>query len=208
MTDLAVRPAAPPTPFEGRGLVAGLGTPRPLGELLPALLQEDELCMRLMAAFDEVLAPAISVIDCFDSYLDPGVAPSDFVEWLAGWVGLDLDGTWPAEELRNLVGAAIRLYRDRGTPHGLADLVELYAGVRPTIEESGGCIWSSRPNTALPGSDQPCVAVLVPRGGPRQVNTRVLDRIVTTGKPAHLPHRVEMVLRGDDPTNAALPANG
>jgi phage tail-like protein len=64
-------------------MIAGLGSPHPLGSGLPALYQEDDLAQRLLAALDEVLAPVISTLDNFDRYLEPSLAPLDFVEWLA-----------------------------------------------------------------------------------------------------------------------------
>ena len=70
-----------------RGTIPGLGTPHPLGSGLPALYLEDDLAQRLLAALDEVLAPVLCTLDNLDHYLDPSLAPLDFVEWLAGWVG-------------------------------------------------------------------------------------------------------------------------
>ncbi|MGH9198184.1 MAG: phage tail protein, partial [Acidimicrobiia bacterium] len=68
-----------------------LETPYPLGQTLPAIFQEDDFALRFVSAFDRVLAPVISTLDNVSAYLDPKIAPPDFVEWLAGWVGLALD---------------------------------------------------------------------------------------------------------------------
>ena len=109
----------------------------------------------MMGAFDEVLAPLFTTLDCFDSYLDPKLAPHDFVDWLASWVGVDIDETWTLERRRRLIQDAVVLYRIRGTAAGLAAHVRLYAGVTPEIEESGGCDWSQTADSPLPGSPQP-----------------------------------------------------
>ena len=69
----------------------------------------------MMSAFDEVLAPLFTTLDCFDSYLDPELAPVDFVDWLASWVGVDIDETWTLERRRRLIQNAAVLYRIRGT---------------------------------------------------------------------------------------------
>ena len=69
----------------------------------------------MMSAFDEVLAPLFTTLDCFDSYLDPDLAPHDFVDWLASWVGVDIDETWTLERRRRLIQDAVVLYRIRGT---------------------------------------------------------------------------------------------
>ena len=65
---------------------------------------------------------------------------------------VEIDQTWPIERRRSLVSRAVQLYRRRGTVQGLADLVELYAGVRPEIIEGGGSGWSQTPGTTMPGS--------------------------------------------------------
>ena len=96
----------------------------------------------MMAAFDEIVAPLFSTLDCLDSYLDPKLAPHDFVDWLASWVGVDIDETWTLERRRRLILDAVALYRIRGTAAGLAAHVNLYAGVTPEIAENGGCEWS------------------------------------------------------------------
>ena len=46
-------------------------SPHPLGATLPALYLDDVFAQNLCASLDEVLAPAISVLDCFPAYLDP-----------------------------------------------------------------------------------------------------------------------------------------
>ena len=80
-----------------RGMVAGLASPHPLGAALPALYQEDAFAQRLTASLDEVLSPIFASLDGLASYLDPALAPDDFLDWLAGWVGVSLDETWPIE---------------------------------------------------------------------------------------------------------------
>ena len=101
-----------------RGMIAGLPSPHPLGASLPALYQEDAFAQRLTGALDEVLAPIFSSLDTLHAYLDPALAPDDFLEWLAGWVGVTLDETWPIERRRQLVADATQLYRSRGTVAG------------------------------------------------------------------------------------------
>ena len=69
-----------------RRLIPGLGTPFPLIDQLPAILAEDEFLQRMLPALDEVLAPIVNVLDSFDSYLDPWIAPTDMVRYLGSWV--------------------------------------------------------------------------------------------------------------------------
>lgn len=176
-----------------RGLIPGLESPRPLGALLPGVYAEDSFAQRFVAALDEVLAPILVTLDCFDAYLDPWLAPADFLEWLAGWVGLELDETLPVERRRRLVGEAARLFAIRGTAGGLGQLIEAVTGLEVQIEESGGCTWSSRPGASPPGSPSPFLAVRVVRKDGERVDLARLDELVRANKPAHVPHRVEVV---------------
>lgn len=176
-----------------RGLIEGLATPHELAVALPAVFHEDPFAMRLTAAFDEVLAPELLAVDNFDAYLDPHTAPPDFLEWLAGWVGIALDETWPIEQQRDMVARATRLYALRGTRDGLAGTVALYAGVEPEIEDSGGTSVSLFADGPLPGSDTPSLTVRVGVAPGRTVDPRRLEALVQAAKPAHLPHTIEVV---------------
>ena len=102
-----------------RSSVDGLATPYPLAALMPAFMQEDSFAVRLTTGLDDVIAPVISVLDCLDAYVDPLLAPSDFVTWLAGWVGAPLDDNWDDALRRREVLASAVLYRMRGTLEGL-----------------------------------------------------------------------------------------
>ncbi len=173
-----------------RRLIPGLATPHPLGGLLPALYAEDGFAQRLTSAFDEVLAPVLATLDNISAYVDPQLAPPDFLEWLAGWVGVALDETWPLERQRALVSEMVRMYGRRGTVEGLRDLLEIQTGAAVEIEENGGCTWSAVPGGALPGTPEPLLVVRV-HADPSELAR--LDAIVAAAKPAHVPHRIEVV---------------
>lgn len=180
----------------GRGHVEGLATPWPIAEHLPGALQEDDFCVRMMAAFDEVMAPIFATLDCFDAYLDPNLAPGDFVEWLASWVGLEVDETWTIERRRRLIQDAAVLYRLRGTTAGLAAHIRLYAGVAPEVEESGACAWSQTADNPIPGSAQPTLVVRLRVDDDSNLRQSTISRIVAASRPAHIPYRVEVVVGG------------
>ncbi|MFI9274108.1 phage tail protein [Kitasatospora sp. NPDC052896] len=178
-----------------RQAVAGLDTPYPIGSLLPAVFQEDPLAMRWTAALDEVIAPAISTLDCLAAYLDPRLAPADFVRWLAGWLGTVLDENWPLHRQRAAVAHSVRLYRLRGTAEGLRALIELVTGGEVELVENGGVHWSTAPDSALPGEPTArlTVRVTVPKGEP--VDVAALEELIVAEKPAHVPHGLEVVER-------------
>ena len=178
-----------------RALIDGLETPHPLAHGLPAVYHDDGFVQRLTAAFDEVLAPVFCTLDNLWAYLDPWLAPADFLEWLAGWVGVALDENWPLERQRDLVARAAGLYARRGTLAALSEQVSLYTGVVPEIEESGGVASSSVPGGPVPGVPEPRLVVRVRVDDPSAVDAGRLDAIVAEAKPAHVPHQVEVLPR-------------
>jgi len=208
LSDLpAGRPAAVSGAASLRGMVDDLRPPRLIAREMPAALQEDEFCMRLVSAFDDVMAPLYCTLDCFDSYLDPQLAPEDFAEWLASWVGVEADETWDPGRRRKLIEEAVPLYRIRGTAAGLATHIRLYADVTPEIEESGGCAWSQTSGAAMPGSPQPHLTVRLHVEDHAAVKHGTVNRIVASSRPAHLPYHVE-ILVGDDEVAAPEEAPG
>jgi len=174
-----------------RGIATELGTPHPLEALLPAALQEDDLTRRLTEGLDAVLAPVIATLDCLYAYLDPALAPADFLEWLAGWVGVTLDENWPMSRRRATVVEAVALYQSRGTVAGLRAHLEMVTGGRVEIVDSGGVTWSTTPGSGhAAGEPHLLVRVSEPDEG---TPLSTMDDLVAAAKPAHVPHRVEIV---------------
>lgn len=177
-----------------RGTVAGLGSPHPIGGLMPAVFQDDPFTMRWTDALDEVLAPVPAVLDCIEAYFDPLLAPEDFLAWVAGWCGMTLDENWPLPRRRAVVAAAPELYRERGTVAGLRRHVELVTGGQVEISDSGGVTWSATPvdlgDSAWP--DGPGLTIRVSVTDPAEINVRALDALISAIKPAHVMHRLEV----------------
>ncbi|PPK67658.1 phage tail protein [Actinokineospora auranticolor] len=175
-----------------RGAVAGLPSAVPMLELLPAIYQEDPFTERFMAGFDDVLAPVLSTVDCVADYLDPLLAPEDFLEWLSGWVGIELDEGWPLDRRRAVVGTAVEMYRMRGTVSGLRANLEVLTGGVVEIVDSGGVAHSLDPDAELPGDAHPRLAVRVRVQDPLSAPEDLVDAVVAAAKPAHVVHRVEV----------------
>ena len=176
-----------------RALVEDLPTPVPLGSLLPDVFRRhDDNIARFTEALDEVIAPVWLALDCYDAYLDPMLAPLDFVELLAGWVGFPLDRNWSPAQTRRLVATAVELYRRRGTRRGIEDLVKAYTGVVPTISDSGGSVWSTEPGTPPPGSAEPSVRVQVDLPEQAPADLEQLTRLIAANVPAHVSVFVEI----------------
>jgi len=60
---------------------------------------------------------------------------SRFLPWLAEWLAVELDESWPDEKTRRTIAEAFGMYAWRGTPQGLRKAIRLYAGVDAVIEE-------------------------------------------------------------------------
>ncbi|MFL5927438.1 MAG: phage tail protein [Gaiellaceae bacterium] len=126
-----------------------LTTPAPLARGLPALYREPDpragdagsFVRRFTDGLDGVLAPVFATLDNLPAYFDPKTAPEHFLDWLAGWVGLELFEKWSPELRRTLVAGAVQLHRQRGTKAGVETAVAIFAEVdadHVTLEESGG----------------------------------------------------------------------
>lgn len=175
-----------------RGAIGSVATPHPLGQTLPGLFQEDELTQELTRAFDQVLAPILATVDNFPAYLDPLLTPPDFLDWLAGWVGILLDETWPDEARRELLARAMELFSKRGTVAGVAEQMQIFTGGQVEIVESGGVSWSVTPGGSPPGDPGFTLLVRV-TAAPAKMDPRRVEAVVAASKPAHVAHRVEIV---------------
>lgn len=144
--------AAPPAEVDGDGrypeqprelFVGHLpGLPRNRSnwmKYLPAVFSEDEFLGRYMLIFESIYSPLIWLIDNFDLFLTPDMAPSEWLQWIAGWFDVLLLPELPIDRQRQLMNQLGWLFMRRGTPAGLQRLLELYFGVSPEIVETDLC---------------------------------------------------------------------
>ena len=177
-----------------RATVPGLATPHPIGAALPALYLEDDFTQRLTAGLDEVLAPVLLTLDCLDAYLDLALAPADFLDWLAGWVAMEVDESWPVPLRREAVRHAVDLHRRRGTVAGVELAVRLLTGGTAQVTETGGVSCSAQPGAAPP-EQPPRARIRVVAPGPETVQVERLRQLVAGMVPAHVPVEVEVAAR-------------
>ncbi len=116
-------------------------------QFLPAVYREDavsaDFLARFLSIFDTIRGTSSDQITDLARYFDALATPAnpqnvsgtDFLGWLASWLGLALQSNWPVSRRRELVRQAHRLFALRGTPEGLRLHIELYAGVQPRILE-------------------------------------------------------------------------
>ena len=166
----------------------------PLGAMLPALYAGDDFALRFTAGLDAVLSAVLSTLDNLSAYLDPALAPGDFLAWLSSWVAAGLDPAWPLPLRRAVVRRAVELHRRRGTARGLVERLELSLGVRAEVLDGPGARWSATPDTALPAASADAVVVRV--RGPVELDR--VEALVASVCPVHVTCVVEMLPAGED----------
>jgi phage tail-like protein len=105
----------------------------PLRRYLPAAFAQDpvsgEFADRFLALFDQTFRSVERQIDDVAALFDPRSTPAAFLDWLAGWVGLQFPGGATERAKRRLLRAAPLLYGKRGTVEGLRQMLILYLGL-------------------------------------------------------------------------------
>lgn len=184
-----------------RAGLCDLPSPHPLVDTMPAVYRGDPLTQLLCDAFDGELAPVIATLDSLTAYLDPGTTPEDMLGWLAGWIGLSFDGHLDTTRKRELLVAGAAVLPWRGTVRSIRAAIDSVFNQEVQIIESGGVVATDDPAAEPFGADAPMLLVRLISDAPDGVDHRRLDAIVAAVKPAHLPHRVEVVTSdGHTPT--------
>ncbi|QFZ21379.1 phage tail protein [Saccharothrix syringae] len=173
-----------------RVAVPELPSRHPLGGMLPALYAADDFAQRFTSGLDAVLSVVLSTLDNLPAYLDPLLAPEDFLAWLSSWVAADVDPAWPEGLRRALVRRAVELHRRRGTVRGLVERLELALGVRAEVVDGGGVSWSGSPDSPLPGGGGDVVVVRVWSG---EVERERVELLVEALCPVHVRCVVEVL---------------
>lgn len=176
-----------------RAAIPGLPSRYPIGGHLPALYADDDFAQRFTAGLDTVLAPVFATLDNLPAYLDPRVAPADFLTWLGSWVGAADDPAWPVERRREAVGRAMELHRWRGTRRGLVEALRLALGVHAEVTGDGAAVWSATPGADLPPPPPAEVLVRVWPGEGGQVDPDRVQEVLTAMCPVHTVCRLEIL---------------
>lgn len=185
-----------------RGTTQHVPVTRPLIRELPAIYQDGLFLERFTSGLDSVVAPAMATLDCVHAYIDPAVAPADFVEWLGGWVGARLEEDWKLERRRAFVANAVRIFAMRGTASGLIEELEMYSGGRVEVDDPGA-VWTSGTPTgegqrADRRTEDRTVRVTVDVPDSATINWAALRTMVRDAVPAHLPVEIELREVGGD----------
>jgi phage tail-like protein len=175
-------------PDAGRRWIPGARNPFPFEDQVPAMLADDPLICAFLRGLDEVLAPVISTLDCFDAYLDPKLAPPDMTAYLGSWVLADIDDIYSESAIRDDVARAHERATWSGTARAIRDrLVPREVG-SIEIEDSGATLVSVSPTnpSGWDGGDAPVVRLLVDANDVDRIR-RITARLV----PAHVTLEVE-----------------
>jgi phage tail-like protein len=110
-----------------------------LDQYLPAIYRNTGKCgdflPRLLSLFQSFFDDIETEIDHLPALFDPFAARADFLSWLAGCLGLDLNENWNEEKQREIIARIFEYYGKRGTREGLREALRLFAGVDAIIDE-------------------------------------------------------------------------
>lgn len=179
-------------PTGHRGHVDDLETPFPLIQSVPPMLAQDAFVQRMMPAFDDILAPIISTLDCLDSYFDPEITPDDFLRYLSSWVNSHTENEMSVPGLRHSVATAVSMSAWRGTISSLQTRFFPFDLDSIVLEEGGGVTVST---TATDPETWPDAAPMVATVTitPNKDNPNSIDNVIQLMKdyaPAHLQLKV------------------
>jgi phage tail-like protein len=178
----------PPNSTGERGLVDGLRTPFPFIDAVPPMLADDPFVQRMMPAFDEVLAPIISTLDCFPSYLDPEIAPMDMVKYMASWLFPNYEDQLSEEGLRHALGTVVERSGWRGTARGIKEALATFDLASIDIQDSGSTVVSTTPTdpATWPDVAPPTVKIVCVAGSNATMNDDQIAALVRNLVPAHV----------------------
>lgn len=178
-----------------RRLVPGLTSPFPLIDQVPALFAEDAFLQRMLPALDEVIAPIISVLDCFYAYLDPQTAPPDMVRYLGSWLLAFYPMEANEDTLRFLVSTAVARARWRGTAEALREYLVPREVRSVTIDDPGGTFVSAYATDPeqWPPTPEPRVVITCELWTDEDVAPARIDRLVRVLIPAHVYYELRVI---------------
>ena len=173
---------------------------------LPAIFSEDSLLGRFLLAFEQVLTGLEGgegeprrgleqIIAAIPDLFDPLVTPSEFLQWLAGWVALGLRADWREDQQRQFLAKVVPLYRRRGTKQNLIELLQIYTGLEPEIAEGENTVFQIGVHSTLSVDTQINgsaphyfrVTVNIPNPDPATLlrQNQIIRALIDLEKPAH-----------------------
>ena len=102
---------------------------------LPEVYNYDDFINRFLMMFETFWKPVNQQISQIENYFDPDLTPEVFLPWLASWVGMEIDPSFPKNRVRELIRCAIPLSHSRGTAQSIKLFLEMYSGGKVSLSE-------------------------------------------------------------------------
>ena len=128
-----------------------------LDHYLPAVYREDAVSADFLARFLANVEGLFTVMEnrvaSAHGFFDTRIAPPEWLDWLAGWLGAELGRNWDDARRRLFLDHAELLFRWRGTPAGLKAMIDLATAPcpDPTLFEGLRTGTPPEPDTARRG---------------------------------------------------------
>lgn len=162
---------------------------------LPAIYaQNGDFGLRFLGALERLLDPIVALLDALPRHVDPALAPVDLLELFAGWLGVELDESWPEERRRELIWRAPELARRRGTKAGLELALRVaFPDLPLRVDDTGGVARAARPED-LPAAKPPAFVVYcdAPLEEERQA---AIALVIERARPVHVSYKLRVKAR-------------
>jgi phage tail-like protein len=161
-------------------------------DYLPAIFRQDPFAGQFLLAFETVLSTGTadtagleSAIGTLSRYFDPETTDKDFLPWLAGWVALTLRADWDVPTQRDFIAKIVPLYKLRGTPDGMQQMLTLYTGKDVAIYDQFD---------ALPFFFEVQITLTVADPKDLQAKQQIARAIIDQEKPAHTYYALQVAV--------------
>ena len=158
---------------------------------LPAVFRENDFAMRFVGALETVLDPIVATLDALPAYVDPSLAPTDMVEVMAAWLGIELDEAMDEHTRRELLLHSAEATRWRGTRQGLEMALKLtFPDLPLRVEDEGGVVFTRDASAdPAPAANRFIVYCDTPIPAARQA---IVARVIEEQKPLHVAYRLRV----------------
>lgn len=173
---------------------------------LPAIYRnggEEDFLGRFLGLFEAVYQDLNEKIADSARQLNPMAAETEFLYWLARWVGLSNAHLWQEEKLRVLLSGIVRKNLIRGTRQYMEYIISIFTGERPYFLEYGDMEQYRENEAAYRSLKQfyACgpyeVSVLVrEQAVPSLREQHALKKIIEDIKPAHIQMHLVIMRQG------------
>ena len=110
---------------------------------MPSIYQDGDFGMRFLAGLERLLDPVVTMLDSEAALFTPELAPTDMLQLLAAWLGVETDASWSIERRRSAIRNAAELARRRGTRGGIElALQSQFPDLPLRVEDGGSVTWT------------------------------------------------------------------